>query len=475
MKQSLQLRLGQQLAMTPQLQQAIRLLQLSTMELQVEVQEALDSNMMLEVAEEDQDFPASSGTASEDETSVTPTDIPAELAVDSAWDDVYDASSAYQSNSDYSAVDFDSQRTETQTLQGHLHWQLDMLRCSDNDRLIGAAVIDAVNDDGYLTISVEDLRQSVEAQGIELDDGEVEAVLHRLQHFDPPGVCARTLSECLALQLNQLPVEMPGREQALQIVTEHLDLLGGRDYPRLMRLLDLSKEELNDLICIIQTLLPRPGELIYTSAPEYIVPDVFVRKIKGVWQVELNPDVFPKLLVNASYAGLIRRADSSADNNSMKNHLQEAKWFIKSLRSRSETLLKVSTSIVERQQGFLDFGEEAMRPMVLHDIAEAVEMHESTISRVTTQKYMHTPRGIFELKYFFSSHVLTNTGLECSSTAIRALLKKLISAENTNKPLSDSKLATILSEQGINVARRTVAKYREGMAIPPSPERKSLM
>jgi RNA polymerase sigma-54 factor len=483
MKQSLQLRLGQQLAMTPQLQQAIRLLQLSTMELHTEVQQALDSNFMLELAEEDEGrgpgpngADAAGSTPGQEESTVAPADIPQDLPVDSVWEDIYDSAPAvYQGTGDHNGAELEVYRSGDESLKDHLYWQMSLMRFSDEDRYIGTVIIDSIDDDGYLTASIEDIQSSVLTQGLQVELDEVQACLHQIQNFDPTGVAARSLKECLLIQLLQLNSGAPWVDEAHRLVDEHLDLLAARDYPQLMRVMRLDKEQLQEIIELIQSLSPRPGGQIQSAAPEYVIPDVFVRKDKGVWRVELNPEAFPRLRVNSHYAGLIKRADSSADNTTMKTHLQEARWFIKSLRSRSETLLKVAKCIVERQQAFLEFGDEAMKPMVLHDVAEAVSMHESTISRVTTQKYMHTPRGIYELKYFFSSHVYTNTGAECSSTAIRALLKKLIAAENSQRPLSDSKLAQILSDQGINVARRTVAKYREAMAIPSSSERKALV
>jgi RNA polymerase sigma-54 factor len=300
-------------------------------------------------------------------------------------------------------------------------------------------------------------------------------VLKRIQHFDPAGVAARDLQECLLLQLRQLSPETMWLGQAKLVISHYLNLLGSRDYAQLMRRSRLKEDELRDVLHLIQTLNPRPGESVVHNEPEYIIPDVIVKKLNGRWRVELNPEIAPKIRVNNNYAGFIKRADNSTDNTFMKDQLQEAKWFIKSLQSRNETLLKVASKIVLHQQGFLDYGDEAMKPLILHDIAQAVDMHESTISRVTTQKYMHTPRGIFELKYFFSSHVSTSSGGECSSTAIRAIIKKLIAAENPKKPLSDSKIAEVLKDQGINVARRTIAKYREAMSIPPSNERKRLV
>ncbi len=289
------------------------------------------------------------------------------------------------------------------------------------------------------------------------------------------GVGARDLRECLLLQIRQLPDDTPMLEQATRVIRDHLELLGNRDFSQLMRRSKLKEDQLRDAISLIQTLNPRPGSEIASGEAEYVIPDVIVRRDSHRWIVELNQDAVPKVRVNGHYASMVRRADSSEDNTYLRNNLQEARWFIKSLQSRNETLMKVATQIVEHQRGFLEHGEEAMKPLVLHDIAEAVGMHESTISRVTTQKYMHTPRGIFELKYFFSSHVGTSEGGEFSSTAIRALIKKLVAAENPKKPLSDSKIAGLLEEQGIEVARRTIAKYRESLNIAPSSERKRLV
>ncbi|MCB1739735.1 MAG: RNA polymerase factor sigma-54 [Gammaproteobacteria bacterium] len=476
MKQSLQLRIGQQLAMTPQLQQAIRLLQLSTLELQAEVQEALDSNLMLEVEDEIEVRPPAetSSVESESTSEVEPVDIPQELPVDSVWEDIYDSTTQSAGPAE-PLPGVEAHRSAESSLYEHLMEQINLLRLSEQDRAIATAIADAIDADGYLRQSTQELSESLVEQGVEVEEDEVHAVLSLIQNLDPGGVGARDLGECLAIQLRQMDEDVPWRNEALELVSRHIDLLGSRDFAQLTRLLGIERDDLKDVMALIQTLTPRPGQLIETEPPEYVVPDVFVFKKDGVWQVELNADAVPKLRVNANYASLIRRADSSSDNVTLKSHLQEARWFIKSLRSRSETLLKVATCIVERQQAFLEHGDEGMKPMVLHDIAEAVQMHESTISRVTTNKYMHTPRGIYELKYFFSSHVFTKNGAECSSTAIRALLKKLIDAENPRKPLSDSKLSDILSEQGITVARRTVAKYREAMSIPSSTDRKALV
>ena len=552
MKQSLTLKLGQQLTMTPQLQQAIRLLQLSSLDLQQEIQENLESNPMLELEEEEPtpdgneiaepeaestdaegdgledpaDFPELPGegdhmtadgyeedfsadfetnraeadsfetTGSEDfeaapvqERDAAATEaadeapIPEDLPVDTSWDEIYEpGSSAPSSSSEDQDWSLEDRNGSSETLQDHLLWQLNLTPMSDRDRMIATAIIDAVEPDGMLSTNVDELLATLNADEPEdaepeslVEADEVLAVLKRVQQFDPIGVCARDLAESLTLQLTVLEADTPWRDEALSLVGEHLDLLAGRDFNSLKRRTRLDEADLAEVVALIQSMNPRPGSSIGGEAPEYIVPDVMVFKDNGRWQVELNGEATPKLKINELYASMVKRADSSADNVYLKDNLQEARWFLKSLQSRHETLLKVATKIVEHQRGFLEYGEEAMKPLVLADIAEAVEMHESTISRVTSRKYMHTPRGIFELKYFFSSHVSTASGGEVSSTAIRALIRKLTADENPRKPLSDNKIAAILAEQNIKVARRTVAKYRESMAIPPSNERKRLV
>uniref|UniRef100_UPI003F6A223D RNA polymerase factor sigma-54 n=1 Tax=Porticoccus sp. TaxID=2024853 RepID=UPI003F6A223D len=308
--------------------------------------------------------------------------------------------------------------------------------------------------------------------GDEIKLDEVLAVLHRIQQFDPPGIAATSLAECLLIQLNQFSPDTPLLSEAIQLVTDHLELVGQRNFRQMEKMTGLPQEILEGAILLIQTLSPNPGDAIRNDDIEYVVPDVRVTKVDNHWQVSLNENITPRLSINQQYAQLIRRADSSQDNTFLKNYLQEAKWFLRSMESRNNTLMRVTSCIIELQQGFLEQGPVAMKPMVLADIADRLELHESTISRVTTQKYIDTPQGVFELKYFFSSHVSTDSGGECSSTAIRAMLKKMVSAENPGKPLSDNKLTALLGEMGIQVARRTVAKYREGMGIPSSSERK---
>ena len=487
MKQTLQLKLGQQLTMTPQLQQAIRLLQLSTLELQVEIQQVLDSNLMLEIDEtervrndkEHSDNQAAETPTTEKESSDTqeisePDHIPDEMHTDSQWDDIYDGSTSYSApGSDDQKDSFEAFTSAKQDLRDHLNWQLDLTPFSETDRIIAEAIVDAVGDDGYLTTSLVDLHEGLPAE-LEVELDEVAAVHHRIQRFDPIGVASQNLRECLLVQLKELPADTPWRKQAIRLVSEYLELLGSRQFKTIVRRLRVTEEELQLILDLVKSLNPQPGSDIGDSQTEYVVPDVYVRKVKGQWTIELNADNSPKLRVNPLYASMIKRGDTGDDNTYLKNHLQEARWFLKSLRSRNDTLMRVATTIVDRQEAFFEEGDEHMKPLVLREIADAVEMHESTISRITNQKYMHTPRGIFEFKYFFSSHVGTADGGECSATAIRAMIKRLINDEPAQKPLSDSKLATMLKNQGINVARRTIAKYREAMNIPPSNERKRL-
>ncbi|OON39213.1 RNA polymerase factor sigma-54 [Izhakiella australiensis] len=477
MKQGLQLRLSQQLAMTPQLQQAIRLLQLSTLELQQEIQLALESNPLLEQTETNDEIDTRAVPENDDldtREALEQKEMPDELPLDATWDEIYTAGTPSGTGTDYHDEELPVYQGETTlTLHDYLMWQVELTPFSETDRAIATSIVDAVDDTGYLTVSLEDILDSIGNDELEME--EVEAVLKRIQRFDPVGVAARDLRDCLLVQLSQFVAETPWLKEARMVVSEHLDLLANHDFRTLMRVSRLKEDALKGAMRLIQSLDPRPGQSINTSEPEYVIPDVLVRKVQDRWLVELNADSIPRLKINQQYAALGNSTRSDSDNQFIRSNLQEARWLIKSLESRNETLLKVSRCIVEQQQAFFDQGEEYMRPMVLADIASAVDMHESTISRVTTQKYLHSPRGIFELKYFFSSHVNTESGGEASSTAIRALVKKFVSAENPAKPLSDSKLTTLLSEQGIMVARRTVAKYRESLSIPPSNQRKRLV
>ena len=477
MKQGLQLRLSQQLAMTPQLQQAIRLLQLSTLELQQELQQALESNPLLEQIDTHEEIDTRETQDSETldtADALEQKEMPEELPLDASWDTIYTAGTPSGTSGDYIDDELPVYQGETtQTLQDYLMWQVELTPFSDTDRAIATSIVDAVDETGYLTVPLEDILESMGDEEIDID--EVEAVLKRIQRFDPVGVAAKDLRDCLLIQLSQFDKTTPWLEEARLIISDHLDLLANHDFRTLMRVTRLKEDVLKEAVNLIQSLDPRPGQSIQTGEPEYVIPDVLVRKHNGHWTVELNSDSIPRLQINQHYASMCNNARNDGDSQFIRSNLQDAKWLIKSLESSNDTLLRVSRCIVEQQQAFFEQGEEYMKPMVLADIAQAVEMHESTISRVTTQKYLHSPRGIFELKYFFSSHVNTEGGGEASSTAIRALVKKLIAAENPAKPLSDSKLTSLLSEQGIMVARRTVAKYRESLSIPPSNQRKQLV
>jgi RNA polymerase sigma-54 factor len=467
--------------MTPQLQQAIRLLQMSTLDLQQEIQQALDSNMLLEIDEDDASFLSQEvlperKTADNDTVTSEGSDseLPEELPIDTSWEDFYEGDAEISGNtgSDNESIDFDAFRSSESTLTDHLIWQLELSPCSERDNAIAMAIIDSINDEGYLVSSIDDIFSGLQDDFDDLELDEVQAVLHRIQNFDPSGVAAADLQECLKIQLSQLPESTPLRTEALNLVNNHLEALANHDKNALIKHLSITEQQLEQVVGLIRSLDPKPGLQIRQQNPEYVIPDVYVIKHNNKWQVSHNPETTPKLRINPEYSALIKKSDDSKPNQCLKDHYQEAKWFIKSLQGRNDTLLRVAKAIVTRQTDFLEQGPIAMKPMVLKDIAEELELHESTISRVTTLKYMHTPNGIVEFKYFFSSHVSTDAGGECSSTAIRAFIKELIGGENPAKPLSDSKIADLLNDKGINVARRTIAKYREAMNIASSSERK---
>jgi len=480
MKPSLQLRIGQQLTMTPQLQQAIRLLQLPSLDLQAHVRETLETNVMLEGDEETLEVPVELARErdiapveekyAELDGNAAPSDQREEPEVEVA-DEVWEANSAGSSDTPWSGDDdrsSDFSDQHGQTLKEQLIEQLDLANLSAVDSAIARVITDAINDDGYLKDSLEDIRSSLLPE-IDASAADVERVLDVVQSLEPAGVGARNLGECIALQLRQLDPGTPAREVAIRVAMEHLDLVAAQQWVLLRRQLRCSEGDLEMALALVRSCHPRPGAAVNPSQAEYVVPDVFVRRTEHGWTVEINQATVPKVRVNQNYANLISR---SPDHAMLRTQLQEARWLMRSLEIRNETLVKVARCIVQRQSSFFDIGEEAMEPLILKDVAEAVEMHESTISRVTTAKYMHTPRGVFEFRYFFSSHVEAADGTEMSSTAIRAKIRKLISQENPENPCSDSKLAEILSQEGIPVARRTVAKYREGMQIAPSNERK---
>jgi RNA polymerase sigma-54 factor len=476
LKPALQLKLGQQLTMTPQLQQAIRLLQLPILELQAQIREALESNVMLEAEDEgavldageplEQTYDRTDG--SETASAAADTSQGESVDGDDPWSEAHvtgPAETPWSGDDDRAQEYADSSHD---TLRDHLLWQLELSRLDERDRRIGIALIDAINDDGYLTEPFEEVGRNL-LPDIEAAPADLERVLAYLQAMDPPGIGARSVAECIELQLRQLDPTAPGLDTALAIAREHLDLVAGQQYLLMRRQLRVDEEELEHALALVRACHPRPGASVHATTAEYVVPDVFVRRTPRGWIVDINPASIPRIRVNQSYAGLLGRA---SDHAALRAQLQEARWLIRSLEIRNDTLLKVARCIVERQTGFLEQGEEHMQPMILRDVAESVSMHESTISRVTTGKYMHTPRGVFELRFFFSSHVAGSDGSELSSTAIRAKIRKLVAAEDAAKPLSDSRIAEILSQEGVQVARRTVAKYREALGIPSSSERK---
>ena len=483
LKPSLQLRIGQQLTMTPQLQQAIRLLQLASLDLQAHVRETLETNVMLEGEEE---TPAEAALDGQREREDAPpleekyAELDGNTAVggdqreepeveiaDEAWgEQTSGPTDTPWSGDDDRSSDFSDQHG--QTLQEQLIEQLQLAKLSPVDMAIARVITDAITDDGYLHDELEDIRASLLPE-IEATPLDVERVLAAVQSLEPAGVGARSLGECIALQLRQLDEDTPARELALRVALGHLDLVAAQQFVLLRRQLRCSETDLDLALALVRGCHPRPGAAVNPAQAEYVIPDVFVRRTEHGWIVEINQATVPRVRVNQSYANMISRAP---DHAMLRTQLQEARWLMRSLEIRNETLVKVARCIVQRQTSFFELGEEAMVPLILKDVAEAVEMHESTISRVTTAKYMHTPRGVFEFRYFFSSHVEAADGTEMSSTAIRAKLKKLILQENPENPCSDSKLAEILSQEGIPVARRTVAKYREGMQIAPSNERK---
>jgi RNA polymerase sigma-54 factor len=474
MKPSLQLKLGQTLTMTPQLQQAIRLLQMPALELQAHIREQLESNVMLEPVDEYE----ATGTFE----ALEPHPMPEEQRVDAApapevtveAEVVEDAWTERTAGSGDSWRDDDERANEVAddthlSLQDHLVGQLEYANLSPRELAIARAIVDGVSDDGYVTDSLEDIAATLLPE-VTADADEVERVLKLVQTLDPPGVAARNLSESLTLQLRMLHGDTPGLRLALAIAEKHLDLLADRELTLLRRELSASDDELAQAVALVRGCHPRPGATVSSAKAEYVVPDVFVRRTDRGWTVEVNSSTLPRVRLNQSYADMLGRG---AGHSSMRAQLQEARWLLKSLEIRNETLMKVARSIVERQTAFLEHGEESMRPMILKDIAQAIDMHESTISRVTSSKYMHTPRGVFELKYFFSSQVEAADGGGASSTAVRAKIRKLIKEEDTANPLSDSRIAELLSGEGIAVARRTVAKYREALGLAPSNERKA--
>jgi RNA polymerase sigma-54 factor len=476
MKPTLQLKLSQHLTLTPQLQQSIRLLQLSTLELNAEVERLLQENPLLEKVDEEETGGPPPELITPVMVAATPADKPGESsdAAAEAADVLAGADGDWgpASPGDDDDDSFQPQQVATSSLRDHLNEQLALLNLPLRDRQIVAALIDALDEDGYLTTSLEELLELFPEE-LELDADELSIALKHLQHMEPAGVGARDAAECLALQLKALPEDTPFRGEALKLVQNHLQLLAARDFGKLKRLLHADDACLRSMRLLITSLNPRPGGGFSKTEANYVIPDVVVRKLRGRWVAALNEAAMPKLRLNRIYADILTR-NREASNQQLAAQLQEAKWLIRNVQQRFETILRVSQAIVDRQRHFFEHGEVAMRPMVLREIAEILNLHESTISRVTTQKYMLTSRGTYELKYFFGSHVATDTGGAASATAIRALIKQLIGAEDPKAPLTDSRIADLLSDQGILVARRTIAKYREALQIPPVNMRKAM-
>lgn len=479
MKQSLQLKFSQHLALTPQLQQSIRLLQLSTQELNQELETLLQENPLLERADKNE-------TGLDNLDGFAPFNTPQETSAPvqdenpqqgELGENYFEStnSSRWEENTAGSDddTDYSFQESAPITLREHLRDQIKLMRSSQRDQTLAMLLVDAINDDGYLEQSLEDLAAMLlEDSGV--DPIELQTALRLIQHLDPPGVGARNLAECLSLQLQAMPAETPHRALAISVAEQHLPLLAARDYARLRRLLHCDDATLRMVQQLVTQLNPRPGATFSKiSSDHYIQHEIIVKKIKGIWVASLNDEVVPKLRINQLYANILKRNRDSSSQYLM-SQMQEAKWMIKNIQQRFSTILRVSQAIVDRQRNFIEHGEIAMRPLVLREIADELELHESTISRVTTRKYMLTPRGVYELKYFFGSHVATESGGACSATAIRALIKQMIGEENSKKPLSDNQITDVLSKQGIVVARRTIAKYRESLQIPAANQRKSI-
>ncbi|MFZ9560984.1 MAG: RNA polymerase factor sigma-54 [Burkholderiales bacterium] len=479
MKHSLQLKLSQNLTLTPQLQQSIRLLQLSTLELNQEIEHLLQDNPLLERIDgaSDPSSPQRETPQSENaEIPAVPDDAPQEPASspeESASFDVEDGPSYNSAGSnDNEDDDYAPLVEQPPSLSAHLTAQLSLLHLSERDKRLVSLLIDSLNDDGYLPQTLEEIGEMLPPE-LDVDQDDLAIALQHLQHLEPVGVGARNLAECLSLQLAAMPDDTPQRDAALEIVRHHLDVLAARDFTRLKRTLKCDDDCLRIAQKLITSLNPKPGRDFSSEETRFVIADVIVRKTKGLWLATLNPDAMPRLRVNRMYADILQR-NRGGSAQQLNSQLQEAKWLIKNVQQRFETILRVSQAIVDRQRNFLEHGEVGMRPLVLREIAETLTLHESTVSRVTTQKFMHTPRGIFELKYFFGSHVATEAGGAASSTAIRALIKQLVGAENTRAPLSDGQISELLGQQGIVVARRTIAKYRESMQILPVNLRKTL-
>lgn len=465
MKQSLHTGLNQHLKMTPQLQQSIKLLKLSSLELQQEIQHQLEINPLLDlVANEDME-PVHETNREDEQT-------------DFEWSHLYttpNRSSAFNQ----SEYPYDSLYCTTTNLKDHFLWQLNLTPMTNKDQMIAITLIDAIDENGFLTLPLDELYAGLTKELASISTEECEVVRHRLQRFDPLGCCSVNLAESLLIQLEHLPESTPHLHLTKQIIQDNITLLGEHDYKRLTKRYRINETTLFKVLKLIRHLNPRPGNTIEKQSAEYIVPDLMVKRKNQEWCVALNPGILPKLGINHYYATMAKNAgqllgNGKADRSYLKNNLQEARFFLKNIQNRQETLLKVANYIVQFQKAFFESGEQEMKPLILNDVAKALVLHPSTISRVTTQKFIHTPRGLFELKYFFSNSISVKNRHDCSSMSIRAKIKQLIASESGKNPLSDTKIAQLLSEQGITIARRTITKYRQLMKIAPSKERHSI-
>jgi RNA polymerase sigma-54 factor len=474
---SLQLRLTQKLAMAPQLQQAIRLLQLTRIELRDYIQEVVEANPLLDhedLAEQPgrtgKETPAESETREnrndESEREYSPDDYD-----DQHWQTEQDQwANVGGWSEDFSERQFED--TSSNSLREHLLAQIRLAHFSEVDAAIAAAIVYALDDDGFLTDDIPDIRESLLPE-IRVEDDEVLAVLHRVQRLEPVGVASRDPGECIRVQLKAQPSGTPGVELALRLARDFLKLVASNAYEDMLKETGASSESLKQALELIRGLEPRPGARFDNRRDEYLVPDVFVRRDGENWVTTLSSESNPSLRLNKFYINLLRKSGGK-DAEYLRGRLQEARWLLSSLELRNRTLLKVSQCIVDAQNAFLDEGEIAMKPLILKDVADQIGVHESTVSRATTRKYMLTPRGIFELKYFFSSHVRTINGGMISATATKARIQMLIESEPTGQPLSDQEISQLLRKTGICAARRTIAKYRESLGIGSSAERRRI-
>jgi RNA polymerase sigma-54 factor len=459
---SLQLRTGHQLTMTPFLQRSIQLLQLSSLEFQQQVQEVLTTNPFLEHVENDEQS---------DDAAETPEPAKAESSSDDAtgheegFEDIWSGGGSTDYRASRAADDeWDPALLVpgTPTLREHLLQQAGCLRLSERDQLLVMAVVEALDASGYMTQSLEDLSALFE------EPPEVEELMVALRHvqaMDPPGVGARNVAECLRLQLEALPPEQNARDLALRIVNKHIDLLAAHDFQRLQRELGCEEHELCAATVLLRGLCPRPGAAFGADETHFVVADVIVHQVKGKWVAVINPEVIPRIHVSRFYASILK-GGREGGGSPVSQQLREARWLVRNIEQRFQTIQRVAQAIVDHQSRFFDYGPMAMKPLTLGEIAEKVGLHESTVSRVTSRKYMATPRGLLEFKRFFGSHVETAAGAPCSATAVRALITELISMEDASRPLSDIKLTRLLEQRGIKVARRTVSKYRDSLHIP---------